>query len=357
VIRNNFALRIHSIPQTKMIGVIGNEACDADSIVCAIAMATWKNYCPFLHIPIEDLDSRLDFSSICEIAKISDPIRTFSTRSLVSDYSDITGWILVDHNDPLPNIFPVVEIIDHHEIVSESARLVLAKVPNQIEPVGSCATLVAERILLDAQFCESEIGHQILHLLVLTIILDTQNFSVSLGKTTLKDRLVVELISKHLKVDSATLTNSFECMRDAKFNPQFWYGVGNEEKILKYDYKQFVTSSGEVVGISTILREIDTRLMEVIGRLKGDRRLSVVGAGYRKNGQLESQLFIVGDLDEKIYEQLVARFQLEELHRVKALCDPSVCSSRLFQVHDKTFSRKKFAPVLLRCMDEHISPS
>ena len=341
-----------------MIGVIGNEACDADSIVCAIALSTWKNYCPFLHIPIEDLDSRLDFSSICEIAKITDPIKQFSIRSLVSDHSEVTRWILVDHNDPLPNIFPVVEIIDHHEIVSESARLLVAQVSNQIEPVGSCATLVAERILLDPHFCDAEIGHQILHLLVLTIILDTQNFSVSLGKTTLKDRLVVEQIATHLEIDSVTLTNSFERMRDAKFNPKFWYGVGNEEKILKYDYKQFVTSSGEVVGISTILREIDTHLMEVIGRLKGDRRVSVVGAGYRKNGQLESQLFIVGDLDEKIYEQLVAGFQLEELHRVSGLCESSVvCSGRLFQVHDKTFSRKKFAPVLLRCMDEHISPS
>ena len=329
-----------------MIGVIGNEACDADSIVSAIALATWKHQIPFVNLSIDELDSRLDFSSICEIVQINDPVEFFHIRSSNDSVTDITGWIVVDHNNPLPSIHPVLEVVDHHEILSNVSRELLARTPHTVEPVGSCATLVAERILSDSHFCETQIGRKILHMLLLTIVLDTQNFSSAIGKTTAKDRAIVASICGILKIESSILSESFARMRDAKFNPNFWYKPGNEEKILKYDYKEFETGAGEIVGISTILRKIDHDLVRAVHRLRGDKKLYIVGAGYRENGVVLSQLLIVGDLEDDVVRQLEIQFNLVPV---------SSDSGRLFQVEDPTFSRKKFAPFLVRLLDENVS--
>ena len=326
-----------------MIGVIGNEAADADSIVCAIAYAQIRNGAPFVTIPISDLNSRLDFMAICHIVEIENPQGKFRIRSTQDPFGDVTGWILVDHNSN-QLVSPICEIIDHHQIGRNTADLSL--IPHTIETVGSCSTLVAEKLLEKVDFCQSDVGKLVLQMLLLTIILDTLNFSKACGKTTEKDIEISTRISGILAIDSSIFSAWFDGMRAAKFDARFWYAVENSEKILSYDFKEFETARHEIIGISTILREIDDGVIDSVLRAKNHRRLFVVGAGYMKEGSLKTDLLIVGNLGDQIVSHLVENFKLEPYaprsHRQGVL---------LFKVNDATFSRKRFAPVLIRLLD------
>jgi inorganic pyrophosphatase/exopolyphosphatase len=325
-----------------MIGVIGNEANDADSIVCAIAYAHFRNGIPFVNFSLSDLNSRLDFMAICDIVNIENPLERFRLRSRhESDVHDITEWILVDHH---VNHFvsPIVEIIDHHQLGSTD----LSHIVHTIEFVGSCSTLVAEKLLTSITFCKSDIGQDMLRMLLLTIVLDTLNFSQSAHKSTEKDIRIAKQICEILSIDDNMFPAWFERMRIAKFDPRFWYAIENREKILWHDFKEFLARNNDCVGISTILRHIDDSVIDTVIRVKGQWKLFVVGAGYMRDGKLQSELLIVGKVGADIVANLVSQFQLESCCLAQPRSDVL-----LFRVFDVTFSRKRFAPVLLRLLD------
>lgn len=325
-----------------MIGVIGNESNDADSIVCAIAYAHFRNGVPFVNISLSDLNSRLDFMAICDIVNIENPIEKFGLRSChESDVDDITEWILVDHH---VNHFvsPIVEIIDHHQLGSTD----LSHIVHTIELVGSCSTLVAEKLLTNIPFCKSDIGQDMLRMLLLTIVLDTLKFSQSAHKSTEKDIRIANQICEILLIDDHSFSDWFDRMRNAKFDPSFWYANENREKILWYDFKEFSTRINDCIGISTILRHIDDSVIDTVIRVKGRWKLFVVGAGFMWDGKLQSELLIVGKLADDIVANLVSQFQLESCCLAQPRSDVL-----LFRVLDVTFSRKRFAPVLLRLLD------
>lgn len=99
--------------------------------------------------------------------------------------------ILVDHHEigsPLNEA--VVEIVDHHQVKNDSTRLCKSS-SIRIEPVGSCCTLIAEKILE-----EKTMTNEMASLLIGPIVFDTVNFSSTAGKTTEKDRRIfAELFS------------------------------------------------------------------------------------------------------------------------------------------------------------------
>ena len=341
-----------------MIGVIGNEACDADSIVCAIAIALSRiDHIPFVNLDIDDIDCRLDFRAICKIANITDPVKQFKIHSIdeIETLGDtIEGWILVDHNDSFHTeiISPIIEVIDHHAIVSESVKIRLDSIPHVIESVGSCATLVARKIMVEhPNFITTDLGKIILKMLLLTIVLDTQNFSKSVGKATAEDLRVVDLICNHLGkeivVDTQLMSEWFSEMSRAKFDPSFWYKAGNEEKILKYDFKRYELANGESIGMSVILRNIDDSIEQTaaVAMKRNFHKLYVVSGAYFVDNRQMVQILVIGHLPPAAIDRLIVTFSL-------ALIRCSDSDRLLFQVNDPTFSRKKFAPVLLAlCAD------
>ena len=72
-----------------------------------------------------------------------------------------------------------------------------------IEPVGSCATLVTEKLL---QTCPSLLDKQVATLLLATIALDSVNLDPRAGRATEKDCDVVERLQS-LQCCSACLVN------------------------------------------------------------------------------------------------------------------------------------------------------
>ena len=82
-------------------------------------------------------------------------------------------------------------ILDHHE---DSNDFAAANVSKQIEFVGSCSTLIAERIRnTDSTFLESFPDAS--QMLLATILIDTYNLDLHSGRTTEQDIFTAEILS------------------------------------------------------------------------------------------------------------------------------------------------------------------
>ncbi|KAF4728508.1 hypothetical protein FOZ63_022741 [Perkinsus olseni] len=105
---------------TPLVGVVGNQAADADSIVSAAALAfirAMKNdrsYQPFVQCDEEDLSLRPEVGLLWSRFTQSPKVALPSTRSELP--SAINSWVLVDHNELTTDapIATVVGIVDHH---------------------------------------------------------------------------------------------------------------------------------------------------------------------------------------------------------------------------------------------------
>ncbi|KXJ27093.1 Protein prune-like [Exaiptasia diaphana] len=153
---------------------------------------------------------------------------------------------LVDHNIiPGHQAFlkdAVVEIIDHHKEEMPSS-------PNYsktIEPVGSCSTLVAEKIL---QLAPDILDEQVTGLLLAAILVDTVNLDPRAGRKTDKDVQVVEQLKKYLKTD-VSCEELYLSVSKAKFDTSTLTCM----EILRKDFKAVPTNqkSHLSIGISSI---------------------------------------------------------------------------------------------------------
>ena len=323
-----------------IIGVVGNEACDADSIISAIALAALRSlqhpenkYLPCVQMDLAGLGTRFDF---LEIAKISNYAEWdfFSMTDVDAD-----AWILVDHNSPSASMHAkfgeveIIEIVDHHAPSNPPTKADLT----DIRTVGSCATLVAEKCLA----VKEQIPKELLTMLLLTILLDTSNFSIPRNKTTETDRKVFSSLSERLGLTSTLHLNSlFEQVANAKCNKAFWFGSALPT-ILAHDLKNFPTARGERVGIATILRDIASLDLREIASFAASRSFpyfAVIGA----TAPQRELLMCVPDANVGILPLLVEKSQLELLRTERT----ATHQLTVFRVGEASFSRKQLAPFL-----------
>ncbi|KAG5842731.1 hypothetical protein ANANG_G00180820 [Anguilla anguilla] len=171
--------------------VLGNEACDVDSMVSALSFAYFlfktsgssgRTPVPVLNIPRANFPLRTDSVFLLRESGLSQENLVFR------DEVDLPGLhrvgrlalTLVDHN-VLPSTDSdlegaVVEVIDHHRL----ERAPSPSCPVTVETVGSCATLVAERIV---QKAPEVLDRQVAQLLYGSIILDCVNMAPEAGKS------------------------------------------------------------------------------------------------------------------------------------------------------------------------------
>jgi hypothetical protein len=200
-------------------------------------------------------------------------------------------------------------------------------------------------------------------MLLLTIILDTGNFSPTMGKTTEDDVQVCMQLMKLLGLlDDSPPTiplsqhpwvmTQYETMMESKFDPQFWY-LSDVDSILDYDYKQFSVSNRISVGMSTVLRNLSDGWNVDWSHVAAARRVEifVVIAAYRPDeskSELKRQLYIHG-LQSVVpvhKAQEIMRLLTEKFH---LSCIP--CTETM-EILDSTFSRKKFAPIFLQLLND-----
>ncbi|CAF0750443.1 unnamed protein product [Adineta steineri] len=192
--------------------VMGNESCDLDSTISACVYAYFlhticSNPNEILHLPIMNTNQNT-FGLRHEIRWFLKD--NFSNVIFIDDINLNELYdqkkleiILVDHHYLHSKLNEaVVEIIDHHQIKKDSILLKDSSAI-KIELVGSCCTLVAEKILAS----NFKMTDEIAYLLTGPIIFDTVNFSSSAGKTTEKDEQIYAQLQtyRHSPIDDSKL--------------------------------------------------------------------------------------------------------------------------------------------------------
>ncbi|XP_004716663.1 exopolyphosphatase PRUNE1 isoform X1 [Echinops telfairi] len=241
--------------------VLGNEACDLDSMVSALALAFYLSktteaeevFVPVLNIKRSELPLRGDNIFMLQKVNIPQSILIFRDDIDLQALQQAGQLILtlVDHHVLPKNDAnleeAVIEVLDHRPIEHKHCPPCHVSV----ELVGSCATLVTERIL---QGAPEILDWQTAFLLHGTIILDCVNMDLKVGKATLKDSRYVE----KLELVFPGLPNRndiFNALQKAKFDVS---GLTTEQ-MLRKDQKTIYKESIKV-AISVIYMDLEVFL-------------------------------------------------------------------------------------------------
>ncbi|CAN9514416.1 unnamed protein product [Ophioblennius macclurei] len=216
--------------------VLGNEACDLDSMVSALVYAYFLSKTapgdaftvPLLNIQQSELLLRSDNLFLLRQTGLSPDLLIFR------DQLDLRALhragrlrlTLVDHN-VLPSSDhdlegAVVEVIDHHLLEREASP----SCPVTVEMVGSCATLVTERIIQKAPHI---LNQQIAQLLYAAVVLDCVNMSPAAGKVTGKDSQYAAALESRFPA-LPPRSALFNALQNAKFDVS---GLNTEQMLLK----------------------------------------------------------------------------------------------------------------------------
>ncbi|KAL1772336.1 prune-like isoform X1 [Sigmodon hispidus] len=244
--------------------VLGNEACDLDSMVSALALAFYLTktakageiFIPVLNINRSELPLRGDNVFFLQKAQIPESVLIFRDEidlHTLHQAGQLT-LTLVDHH-----ILPksdaaleeaVVEVLDHRPIEQKYCPPCHVSV----ELVGSCATLVAERIL---QGAPEALDRQTASLLHGTIILDCVNMDAKIGKATPKDSKYVEKLEA-LFPDLPERKDIFDSLQKAKFDVS---GLTTEQ-MLRKDQKA-IYRQGIKMAISAVYMDLEVFLQRL----------------------------------------------------------------------------------------------
>lgn len=254
--------------------VLGNEACDVDSMVCALTYAYFLSKTaqsetltvPLLNIRQSDLVLRSDNVFLLRQIDLSPDLLLFR------DQLDLRALrragrlrlTLVDHNI-LPSSDSdleeaVEEVIDHHQLEREPSP----SCPVTVEMVGSCATLVTERIIENAP---EILDQQIAQLLYAAVVLDCVDMAPSAGKVTPKDAqfaAALECRFPALPPRGAL----FQTLNNAKFDVS---GLNTEQMLLK-DMKSVSRSLNLAISVLYIKLEDFLQRAELEAELSGFSR-------------------------------------------------------------------------------------
>ncbi|XP_024426318.1 exopolyphosphatase PRUNE1 isoform X1 [Desmodus rotundus] len=241
--------------------VLGNEACDLDSMVSALALAFYLAktteaedvFVPVLNIKRSELPLRGDNIFLLHKFHIPESLLIFRDEidlHALHQAGQLT-LILVDHH-VLPRSDAdleeaVAEVLDHRPI--EQKRCPPCHV--SVELVGSCTTLVTERIL---QGAPEILDRQTAALLHGTIVLDCVNMDLQIGKATLKDKNYVEKLEA-LFPDLPERSDIFDSLQKAKFDVS---GLTTEQ-MLRKDQKT-IFRQGIKMAISAIYMDLEAFL-------------------------------------------------------------------------------------------------
>ncbi|KAL0985308.1 hypothetical protein UPYG_G00155300 [Umbra pygmaea] len=241
--------------------VLGNEACDLDSMVSALAYAYFlsltsdsgKIPLPVMNIPRQEFPLRTECVFLLRESGLSQEELVFRDEVDLGHLHragrlDLT---LVDcnvlHSSDRDLEEAVMEVIDHHRLDRKPSPSCAVTV----ETVGSCSTLVTERII---QTAPEVLDQQVALLLYGTILLDCVNMAPEAGKVTPKDsQYAVLLETRFPKLPPRGIL--FQSLQNAKFDVS---GLTTEQMLLK-DMK--VASGGDLkLAVSVIYMTLEAFL-------------------------------------------------------------------------------------------------
>ncbi|RHY03962.1 hypothetical protein DYB28_001749 [Aphanomyces astaci] len=257
--------------------VIGNEACDADSMVSSLVHAFFRGQARGISntpsstvvLPVMSVD-RDQFRLRCETKALFDAAHIDVDALVFQNEIDLPAihaarqltLTLTDHNKLKRGYASlssaVTDIIDHHEdlgshnhVTGARRRIAFEKTDHGGNVLaGSCCTLIAEEIVAQSS---SSLPPLDATLLLAVILLDNLNMDPKMKKGTPRDFAMVDALLSHALVPRLPL---YEWLVFEKFNPANWTAF-SFANCLQYDYKQF-ESHGVSYGCSSILVDLAT---------------------------------------------------------------------------------------------------
>ncbi|XP_055523272.1 exopolyphosphatase PRUNE1-like, partial [Wyeomyia smithii] len=242
------------------IVVIGNESCDLDSAVCSISLAFHLSKCPSFVETVTDWERIVP---VLNLTRAELPLKTEVIYYLQAQQIDLdslickdeanfadaawehTKFVLVDHHMS-PHQANVVGVVDHRPVDPHSN--LTDKVFQYIEPVGSCATLVAKLIDQSNMFAKHQEEYMLLFkLLYGAIILDTVNFSEQANKARELDHYMAQLIEQKLGI-SEPVSNHRKTLFETLVDKRRDVGSLDSLQILSKDLK-IIARNGRTVAI------------------------------------------------------------------------------------------------------------
>jgi exopolyphosphatase len=332
--------------------IMGNEAADLDSMASAVSYAWYLhldnpviNAVPFINIPRADFKLRTEAVFLFEEAGISSDLLLFTEDVDLNKLNESgnLNLILVDHNKIASGqaglIDTVTEILDHHA----DEKSYPSGIPADIRPVGSAATIVAERFLKNQQDAVSEpLGT----LLLGTILLDTVNLDPEAGRVTPDDTKAAEAIISITSLDKEKL---FEKLQFEKFNVS---SLGSYD-LLRKDYKEWQLGSVKC-GIGSVLQSVeawikkDPALVEACDRYLKERGLDVLLAMNAFTAPGFTRQIVVYIPDEQLRSQTISFLEASDLGLTAIETGDQVdksCSA-FYDQKNLGISRKKLQPIL-----------
>ncbi|VUT23894.1 MAG: Manganese-dependent inorganic pyrophosphatase [Candidatus Methanolliviera sp. GoM_oil] len=258
------------------IYVIGHKNPDTDSICSAIAYAYFKG---------EDVvaarcgEINAETSYVLEYFDLDPPI-------LISDGSG-KRFILVDHNELSQSVdnmdqAEILEVIDHHKINFSCS----SPITFHAEPVGSTATMIAERYI-------GKIKRKIAGILLSAILSDT--IVLTSTTTTERDKEIVKKLAPIAGIEDIKVFGM-----EIKKKKSSLKGL-TASKIILSDFKDFEFGEDKV-GIGQIevvdFKESEERkdeLIQELEKLKGENNYSLLSLMVTNIVERASKLFVVGD--------------------------------------------------------------
>ncbi|XP_060112394.1 exopolyphosphatase PRUNE1 [Heteronotia binoei] len=240
--------------QQEVHVVLGNESCDLDSMVSALALAYFfaktfpeprAAFIPVLNIPRSDFPLRTESTFLLKEQRIPESSIIFRDEIdlLALHQARLLSLTLVDHHVlPSQDVAleeAVVEVIDHRPL--ERERGPPCRVTSEL--VGSCATLVTEKIFQGpVEFLDQTVAA----LLHGTIVLDCVNMAAEAGKVTPKDVHFASLLESKFP-DLPPRGVIFEALQNAKFDVS---GLTTDQ-MLRKDLKA-VSGKDVVIALSSV---------------------------------------------------------------------------------------------------------
>ncbi len=271
--------------------VMGNESADLDSMVCALLYAVHLSKMhgapaiPLFNIPREEFELRLDAKYLFERVGIDvGNIPHLEEVETVWEKADVQ-LTLVDHNvlaDRQKGLRDkVVQIIDHHEDEK------MFNVDQVIEMVGSCTSLVLEKIQKEGKVYEEEEflrDKGIAEIALAAILLDTGNLDRSKKKFEDVDIFWANRMSEIADLSQFqgnSLKERMDAFYDTLLKMRTDVSLLNTSQLLRKDLK--FCSLGEIkLGISAIpicledWRKIDPQMIEALSLFANRFELSLV---------------------------------------------------------------------------------
>ena len=353
---------------------VGNEACDLDSVACAVATARAASAkrgrddgeretraVPIVSCAREELKLRPDVVLALANAGVelgdltcAEDVAAAATKATPRSVT------LVDHNALSARLFPdawqarVVRVIDHHE----DSGMYAERADRVIELIGSCSSLVYRDVV--AKAADEGVARDVARLLLGAILLDTRMLDATTTRAAAVDFAAAESLRNILGWDEDATRAEYESLSRARHDQSSFSCA----QLLAKDYKQWTMGSLEVgiasfgvrfqdllarQGTSSVNDEIvafvDARRIDVLFMMSSFEDADADGAFARQIDVTKSSACSI-EL-EAVMRDLGERTPLAPLRLPEN--DFGVFKSARAQLDVKA-SRKKVQPILLEIL-------